>query len=75
MGANGLEVGAPEAMLFFKTSLTSNTLPAAQFSVSSVTRLVIPAGSADQTVTIAGGGFGTGDTVGANGMQLAVESR
>jgi len=69
-GTNGLEVGASGAMLFFQTSLTSKTAPSEQFFVSAVTPMVIPVGSTDQTVTISGGGFSTGDTVNVNGVQL-----
>ncbi len=69
-GGNGLEVGAGNAMLFFQSSITSKTVPATQFSVTSVTPLVIPAGSTDQSIVIAGTGLGAGDTVSANGTAL-----
>jgi hypothetical protein len=70
-GTDGLEVGANNAMLFFQTSIASNSLPTPQFFVSSVTPMVVPAGSPDLLITINGGGLGTGDTVTANGGPLS----
>jgi len=70
-GTNGLEVGADNAMLFFRTSITSNSLPAPQFFVSGVAPMVVSAGSPDLLITITGDGFGSGDTVTANGGQLS----
>ena len=71
-GTNGLEVGIGGAMLFFRTSLTSSTVPATQFFVSNLTPMIVPAGSPDQKITITGSGFANGDTVTASGMPLAI---
>ena len=73
-GTGGLAMGGGGGMLFLQTSLTNPSAPAAQFFVGSLTPEDVAGGSPDQTVTITGGGFATGDTVTANGMPLAITS-
>jgi len=71
-GTNGLAISSPSAMFLIRTSLTSASVPAAQFFVSSLSPNIDQAGSPDLTIMINGGGFAAGDSVTANGIPVQI---
>jgi hypothetical protein len=71
-GTNGLAISGGTGMLLVQTSLTNQSAPSPQFSVSSLAPMNIAAGNPDLALTIAGSGFTSGDSVSANGASLQV---
>jgi hypothetical protein len=65
-----LALNVSNAVLLFRTSLTSKVTSPTQFFVKRLLPGTIPAGSADLPVTISGGGFVAGDSVIANGVSI-----
>jgi hypothetical protein len=71
-GTNGLAIAGGTGMLLVRTSLTNQSAPSPQFSVSSLAPINVVAGIPDLALTIAGSGFASGDTVTANGTSLQI---
>jgi hypothetical protein len=73
-GTNGLAISSWPAMLLFRTSLTSSSVPPTQFFVTGLSPLNVQAGNPDLAIAISGNGFATADSVSANGVPLLVTS-